>query len=78
MSHKIVFSFKGMSCEDCAIKLEQELASLKGIEEASVSFVLAQATVKYNPEAIGVTAIKKAFTSRGYTATETGGGITAA
>lgn len=78
MSHKIVFSFKGMSCEDCAIKLEQELASLKGIEEASVSFVLAQATVKYNPEAIGVRAIKKAFTSRGYTATATGEGITAA
>ncbi|GFP43350.1 P-type Cu+ transporter, partial [Candidatus Hakubella thermalkaliphila] len=69
-------SIKGMTCQDCANKIEKELASLNGIEEASVSFVTAQAIVKYNPEAIEVTAIKKVFTSLGYAVTETRGSVT--
>ncbi|GFP35995.1 hypothetical protein HKBW3S43_01783 [Candidatus Hakubella thermalkaliphila] len=36
----------------------------------------AQAIVKYNPEAIEVTAIKKVFTSLGYAVTETRGSVT--
>jgi heavy metal translocating P-type ATPase len=68
MSHKIEFSIKGMSCEDCAGKLEKRLKELKGVEDASVSFMLNNAVVKYNPNVTDPSAIKHIISVSGYTA----------
>ncbi len=73
MYKKITFSVKGMTCENCAKKVERKLKTLDGIEDASVSYVIGQAAIEFNPDIIEVTAIKKIFTSNKYTVTETKG-----
>lgn len=46
MSYKIEFSIKGMTCEDCAGKLERRLKKLNGIEKACCySFTLNNAVI---------------------------------
>jgi heavy metal translocating P-type ATPase len=65
---KIEFSIKGMTCEDCAGKLERRLKQLNGIEEASVSFTLNNAVIRYDPNITEPTAIKHIISSSGYTA----------
>jgi Cd2+/Zn2+-exporting ATPase len=78
MLHKIEFSIKGMTCEDCAGKLERRLKELKGIEEASVSFMLNNAVIRYNPNVTEPTAIKHIISSSGYTAIAAEGSASAA
>ncbi|MFW0859859.1 MAG: heavy metal translocating P-type ATPase [Dehalococcoidia bacterium] len=78
MARKIDFSIKGMTCEDCAGKLEGHLKGLGGIEEALVSFTLSKAVIKYNPEVIEPVTIKHIISSYGYTATSAEGSIGAA
>lgn len=75
MHQKIRFSVQGMACENCAKKVERQLNGLAGIEEASVSFVLSEATIKYSPEVIEAISIKNIITSHGYTVTEARGSI---
>jgi len=78
MSHKIEFSIKGMTCEDCAGKLETHLSKLDGIEEASVSFMLNNAVIRYNPDVTEPAAIKQIISSHGYTAVAAEGSASAA
>ncbi len=75
MFNKITFSVKGMTCENCAKTVEGKLKHLDGIKDASVSYVLGQAMIEFNPEIIAPTAIKKVFTSSGYTVTEAKGSV---
>jgi heavy metal translocating P-type ATPase len=67
-----------MTCEDCAGKLERRLKELKGIEEASVSFMLNNAVIRYNPNVTEPTVIKQIISSYGYTATQAEGSASVA
>jgi len=82
MTHKIEFSIKGMTCEDCARKLEMQLKKLNGIEEASVSFTLSSVVIRYNPnitESAAIpAAIKQIISQSGYTAIAAEGSASAA
>ena len=78
MSHKIEFSITGMTCADCAGKLESRLKALNGIEEVSVSFTLNNAVIRYNPNITEPAAIKHTISSCGYTAVGVEGSASAA
>lgn len=50
-ARKMTFNIRGMDCADCASKLEKQLISLQGVDEAWVDFNLSRMTVKYSEEA---------------------------
>ena len=45
---KIILKVEGMSCSACSNGLEKYLKKQKGIHEASVNLVLAQASIQYD------------------------------
>jgi len=61
---------RGMSCASCAARIEKALASLPGVNSASVNFATERATVEYNPAETGLAEIKRAVAQLGYRATE--------
>ncbi|TBV82822.1 MAG: cation-translocating P-type ATPase [Desulfobulbaceae bacterium] len=69
---KAEFSIKGMTCADCAETLERRLKEQHGIKEASVSFALAKVALKYNPELLDPTTVKRVISSGGYTVEDDG------
>ena len=46
---EILIPVEGMSCANCALKIEEVLAETEGVEEASVSYASGQAKVVYDP-----------------------------
>jgi len=67
MFYEIELSIMGMACGDCAVKLENRLKILNGIEEASVSFTLNKVVVKYDSDVTNPANIKRIISSFGYT-----------
>ena len=67
MFYEIELSIMGMACGDCAVKLENRLKILNGIEEASVSFTLNNVVVKYDSDVTNPANIKRIISSFGYT-----------
>ncbi len=45
---KIILNIEGMTCSACSLGLEKYLNKQKGITEASVNLVLAQAKIQYD------------------------------
>ena len=41
---------EGLDCANCALELEEEISKIKGVEEASVSFVNQIVNVTYDTE----------------------------
>ncbi|NET37563.1 MAG: copper-translocating P-type ATPase [Cyanothece sp. SIO1E1] len=59
---------KGMSCAACAHTIEKSVQSIVGVDQCSVNFATAQATVQYNPQQTDLPAIQQAVKDAGYAA----------
>ncbi|HEA70546.1 MAG TPA: heavy-metal-associated domain-containing protein, partial [archaeon] len=58
----------GMTCANCALKIETKLNNLDGVGTAVVNFANEEATVEYNPNATGFNKFKEAIRDLGYKA----------
>jgi Cu+-exporting ATPase len=56
----------GMTCAACANRIEKQLNKQAGVEQASVNFATAKATVNYNPEKTNVSDLIKTVKDVGY------------
>lgn len=56
----------GLKDEGCAIKLKDALKSVKGVNEADVSFDTAKASVTYDEETVSLQRLKVAVEEAGY------------
>ena len=63
---KQTFPILGMSCAACATRVDKTLNHLCGVQEASVNYATATATVTYNPEICTPAVLKKAVQDAGY------------
>lgn len=58
----------GMTCANCALKIETKLNSLDGVKTAVVNFANEEATVEYDPNNINFNDFKKVIRDLGYKA----------
>jgi len=58
----------GMTCANCALKIETKLKSLNGVKVAVVNFANEEATVEFNPNTTGFNNFKDAIRDLGYKA----------
>jgi len=58
----------GMTCANCALKIENKLKNLNGVESAVVNFAIEEANVKYNPSTTGYEIFNNAIRDLGYKA----------
>ena len=58
----------GMTCANCALKIETKLNSLDGVGTAVVNFANEEASVEYNPNTTGFNKFKEAIRDLGYKA----------
>ncbi len=56
----------GMTCASCVRRVEKALSKVEGVHEASVNLATERATVKYDPAATGMSALKTAVEHAGY------------
>ena len=68
VASEAVFDIAGMTCATCARTVEEVLKGLAGVTSASVNLATERATVRYNPETVTVTSLKKAVADAGYRA----------
>lgn len=68
MLQKTIFKIKGMTCGDCAGKLEQHLADLDGVSAVSAHFATASLLLSYDGEVINQPILRQAISACGYTA----------
>ncbi|MGB0560454.1 MAG: heavy metal translocating P-type ATPase [Spirulinaceae cyanobacterium] len=62
------FRLDGMSCAACATTIEKAISGVPGVEDCTVNFAIARATVTFDPKQTQVEAIQKAVANSGYTA----------
>jgi len=60
------FQITGMSCANCAARIEREIGSLGGVQSAVVNFALAQLTISFDETVISADAIIEKVQSLGY------------
>ena len=60
------FPVVGMSCAACAVSVESIVASIKGVDSASVNYANQQLQVEYEPQLTSPTLFKEAVLSIGY------------
>ncbi len=65
-SAQATLPIEGMSCASCVVKVEKALQKVPGVVSANVNFATEKATVKYEPQATNVDAMKKAVREIGY------------
>ncbi|MFX1377710.1 MAG: heavy metal translocating P-type ATPase [Promethearchaeota archaeon] len=65
---KVNIKLGGMTCANCALKIETKLNSLGGVNTAVVNFANEEATVDYNPKTVDFTKFKEAIRDLGYKA----------
>ena len=58
----------GMTCANCALKIETKLNSLNGVNSAVVNFANEEATVEYDPTSTNFSNFKEAIRDLGYKA----------
>jgi len=56
----------GMSCANCAARIEREVAALTGVQSSVVNFAITQLTVSFDEQAISAEAIIEKVSSLGY------------
>ncbi len=64
-TERIRLDLEGMTCGSCAARIERKLNTLDGVE-ATVNYATDQATVAYDPTAIGVDDLVAAVEAAGY------------
>ncbi|MFX0021825.1 MAG: heavy metal translocating P-type ATPase [Candidatus Hermodarchaeota archaeon] len=65
---KVNIKLSGMTCANCALKIETKLKSLGGVNTAIVNFANEEATVDYNPETTNFNDFRAAIYNLGYKA----------
>ena len=64
----INLKLSGMTCANCALKIENKLGSLKGVKNAVVNFANEEATVEYDPNTTNYDIMQAAVKDLGYKA----------
>ncbi len=62
----ITIPIKGMTCASCVKRVQDALASVKGVFSASVNLATEKATVEYSPVQAGIRDFRKAIRDAGY------------
>jgi len=63
----VTAGIQGMHCASCALKIEKNLAKLKGITKANVNFAAEKANIEYDPAVVGLDEIDEEIKGLGYT-----------
>lgn len=63
---KLSIQITGMSCVNCAGRVEREISALAGVESATVNFAIAQLTVAFDETCISADSILEKVQSLGY------------
>ncbi len=63
---KKTYFISGMSCVNCAARIDKTLNETAGIAKASVNFAMGELQVEYDEARIGATAIERAVAGLGY------------
>lgn len=66
LTYKTTFSVLGMSCVNCARKIEEEILRLFGVVTVNVNFAKEEVYVEYIPTLINIREIQKAVRELGY------------
>ncbi|MEL7610158.1 MAG: heavy metal translocating P-type ATPase [Bacillota bacterium] len=64
------FSIRGMTCAACAQRIEKVVGKLPGVEEAAVNLASEKLFVRFDPNALSLSAIRDAVARIGYEAVE--------
>ncbi|MCG7844768.1 MAG: copper ion binding protein, partial [Methanomassiliicoccales archaeon] len=64
--NELSLSISGMSCASCANTIEENVAELDGVFSASVNLVTEKLAVRYDPQKVRVSQIKKTVQDSGY------------
>ncbi len=64
----VVLEIEGMTCNACASGLEQSLADVKGVREASVQYEEERANIVYDPETVSPEVFVRLVQEAGYKA----------
>lgn len=59
---------RGMSCAACAARIERALMDVPGVASCSVNFATEQATVRFDPQLVGLPQLQAAVAEAGYAA----------
>ncbi len=62
----VTFKIAGMTCANCAQRIEKNLGSAAGVVEARVNYATEKATVKYHPAEASMSDLKKTVRDSGY------------
>jgi len=62
----VVLPVKGMTCGACSARVGHGLSELDGVDSATVNLATEQATVVFDPETLGVEALRRAVSDLGY------------
>lgn len=73
VEEQLSFDVDGMSCANCALRVEKALAALPGVSTASVNFALERADVLAFSDAVNDARVIKAVEDAGYHATSRNG-----
>jgi Cu+-exporting ATPase len=65
---KIKIKLGGMTCANCALKIETKLKDLEGVDRSVVNFASEEATVEYDPNRTNYDTFNKAIKDLGYKA----------
>jgi Cu+-exporting ATPase len=60
------FAITGMSCANCAARIEKNLAGREGVQRAVVNFALAELTVSHDPDVISPQQLVECIEALGY------------
>ncbi len=63
---KETFKVAGMSCVNCAARIERGLSDAPGVEDASVNFAMGELSVSFDPSRIGEKRIRELVVGLGY------------
>jgi len=63
---KVNIRIGGMTCAGCALRIEEALKRLDGVEYVNVNLATSKASIDYDPEKIGVNEIEKVIAETGY------------
>ncbi|MBC06043.1 heavy metal translocating P-type ATPase [Thalassospira sp.] len=73
VENQLSFDVDGMSCANCALRVEKALAALPGVSTASVNFALERADVSAVSDSVNDARVIKAIEDAGYHATSRNG-----
>ena len=65
---KIKIKLSGMTCANCAYKIETKLKNLEGVSSSTVNFANEEATVEFNPTTTNYENFNNAIRDLGYKA----------